>query len=379
MGYLVILTLAWLNSLIGKGKGILLTICAFCWMAYLGGAASPDTTLDYSGYQYYYDLLVKGLQGNRLEWLYTLLSKIAISYGLDYAQFRLWLICATFLILFIAVLRLTEMPIMFVALFLLFPFFNEVTQVRSFVAYSLVLFGLVFLKKLNIRNIIMFELIVWLGMGFHSSAAIFLFIPIIQFFVQQKGIKRASVLVTEFTIISSLFLLVTSKVGVVVKTIASVLEIFAGSSISNTFINLMNNSNKGKMFFFFVLLSYAVFQWTLVNAGSEYFNNKLAKTPYDKTPYAQYTLLFMGEMLIPLLLISDQLQRFQRIGIESGLLLVGTLFLNDRKKKGLLSFLFLAKVIVFIVISIYLYYGLTVPNAVFPNSIPYIAHLINES
>ncbi|MBZ5963224.1 EpsG family protein [Leuconostoc gasicomitatum] len=375
MGYFIILIMSWLDSLISKGKGIILTLIAFAWMAYLGGAASPNTTLDYAGYQYYYDLLVKELPGNRLEWLYTSLSEIAISHNFEYAEFRLWLICVTFIILFIAVLRLTEKPIVFAALFLIFPFFNEVTQVRSFVAYSLVLFGLSFLKKLTIMNIIIFEFIVWLGIGFHSSAAIFVLIPVIQFFVQKVGIKKASHSATVFTIIFSLVLLVTSRVSVIVNLIASMLEIIAGSSVSITFINLMNHSSNRKTFFLIALLSYAVFQWYLSNIGNELFDND----KQVQVPYAQYSLLIMGEMLLPLLLLSDQLQRFQRIGIEGGLLIVGTLFLREKRNKDNTAYIFIIKVLIFVFISMYIYYGLTDLNTDFPNSIPYIAHLVSES
>lgn len=375
MGYLIVLTLSWFDSLISKGKGILFTICAFAWMAYLGGAASPTTTLDYSGYQYYYDLLVNGLPGNRLEWLYTLLSKLAISHNFEYAQFRLWLICATFIILFISVVRLTERPIIFVALFLLFPFFNEVTQVRSFVAYSLVLLGLTFLKKLTLKNTIIFEFIVWLGMGFHSSAAIFIFIPLIQLLIRKFGISRSSRLATIFTILFSLVLIVTSKIGFVINVIAKMLDIVAGNSISITFIDLMGHSSNRKLFFLIALISYVVFQWGLANLGEKLFEN----SAQNQVPYPQYALLIMGEMLLPLLLLSDQLQRFQRIGLEGGFLIVGTLFLREQNRTEGKAYIFIIKTLIFVIISMYIYYGLTNMNTDFPNSIPYIAHFVKES
>lgn len=374
MGYFIVLAISWIGSLISKGKGIICTFIAFLWMAYLGGTASPTTTTDYISYQYYYNLLLNGLPGNRLEWLYTYLSKVAIYYGFDYASFRLFLIYATFIILFIAVIRLTEKPILFSALFLIFPFFNEVTQVRSFVAYTLVLFGLTFLKKLSFKNILIFEVIVWLGMGFHSSASVFLFIPLVQIFVQKAGITKASYLSTILTFSFALLLMISSKIGTLINFMARILELVGGSFIATTFTNLMNHSSNRKIFFVIALISYVSYQWYLAKVGNECSTNNSS----FRVPYSLYALLLMGELLLPLLLISDQLQRFQRIGIESGLLIASTLFYEKVKTKKSGRYLFILIVVVLILISMFLYYGLTDINADFPKSIPYIGHFIKE-
>lgn len=374
MGYFIVLIISWIGSLISKGKGIILTVIAFAWMAYLGGTASPTTTTDYISYQYYYNLLLNGLPGNRLEWLYTYLSKVSIHYGFDYASFRLFLICATFVILFTAVIRLTEKPILFSALFLVFPFFNEVTQVRSFIAYTLVLFGLTFLKNLRFKNLIIFEVIVWLGMGFHSSASVFLFIPLVQMFVQKVGITKASYFSTIFTLVFTLLLMITSRIGTLINLIAKMLEVIGGSSVATTFVNLMSHSSNRKMFFVIALVIYISYQWYLTKVGNECSLNDSS----FRVPYSLYALLIMGELLLPLLLISDQLQRFQRIGIESGLLIASSIFYEKMRTKKSEGYLFLLIVSILILISMFLYYGLTDISADFPKSIPYIGHFIKE-
>lgn len=374
MGYFVILALSWFDTLIAKNKGIFITIIAFAWMAYLGGAASPISTLDYATYQYYYSLLVNGQQ-NRLEWLYNYFSNIAILHNLEYSDFRLWLISVTFVILFLAVVRLTAKPIIFAAFFMIFPFFNEVTQVRSFVAYTLVLFGLSFLNSLTIKKIIVFELFVWLGMGFHSSAAIFSLVPFVQFLIKKNGVFKVSCLSIIFTSTMSLLLFITSRSKIIVGLIGSALHIVAGSSISDTFVNLMNNSGGGVLFFLTIFLSYSLFQWYLVQTGARIFKS----ASEELVPFSQYALLIVGELLLPLLLVSDQLQRFQRFGIETGILIVGTIFFQMRNKKDNGAFIFFSIMLIFILFFAYVFYGVMNPSDDFPKSIPYIAHLMSEN
>lgn len=374
MGYLVILTLTWLNALIGKSKGILLTIFAFCWMAYLGGAASPITTTDYASYKYYYDLLVNGQPGNRMEWLYTYFSELAIAHNFDYALFRLWLVCITFLILFIAVLRLTSNPDLFTALFLIFPLFNEITQIRSFVAYTLVLVGISFLNILNFKRIIVYEFFVFLAIGFHSSAAIFSIIPVIVLLIKKIGLRKVSRISLIITVLFSLILLITSKINIVVNLLANFLTIIGGASVSITFLNLMNNSSNRKFFFLMVLLSYILFTKFIIFLGE---NVGKSDSDLSLKILPVFSLLFIGEMLIPLLLISDQLQRFQRFGIEGGMVIFSMIILNFGNKK-IVSRKYILIVFLFTIFNMFLYYGLFNYDNEFSQSIPYLSHLVKE-
>lgn len=375
MGYFIILIMSWLDSLISKGKGIILTLIAFAWMAYLGGAASPNTTLDYASYQYYYNLLATGLPGNRMEWCYTLLSNVAISYNLDYYTFRIYLVSATFIVLFAAVLRLTKKPVLFAAMFMIFPFFNEVTQIRSFVAYTIVLLGVSFMrKKVTLKTILFYELTVLLAMGFHSSAGIFLFLPIIIIMIQKHEIHTIFRRVTIASIILTFILMVLSVGNVFINTIGKSLEFVAGSQISTTFVNLMSHSDGSKVMFLEIFLAYfgltyLIYFYVMNNSYLNYLkDNQAFKLCFS-------LVLFLG-LLLPLLLISRDLVRFQRFGFEVGMLIVATLLsVLEQKKQS--RFLFLSLAIVFIGVGgwqIYYVYG-----SPFWDSIPYIAHLVSES
>lgn len=372
MGYFIVLILSWCDSFLSKKRGILLTVVAFTWMAYLGGSASPITTTDYASYQYYYDLVASGLPGNRLEWLYTFLSKVAISFNLDYPTFRMWLISATFIILIIAVIRLTERPIVFAALFLIFPFFNEITQVRSFVAYSIVLLGVSFLKQCHFHNLIIFGMAIVLAMGFHSSAAIFFLLPIVRALVKRIGIIKVAIGANFLVLLFTILLVITAKVSVVVNLISRILEVVAGNSVSVTFTTLISHSNGSKTFLLMAVILYIANQWYLtIN-----INNLALTDSQFQIPYASFSLLIMGEVLLPLLLLSDQLQRFQRIGIESGFLIAGTLLAYRLKSK---SINFSILMVLFLTLSnMFLYYGLNSINDEFPQSIPYLGHFISQ-
>lgn len=375
MGYLIVLTFSWFDSLISKSKGILLTACAFAWMAYLGGDASPTTTLDYASYEYYYNLLVTGLPGNRMEWCYTLLSNVAINYNLDYATFRILLVSATFLVLFFTVLRLTKKPVLFASIFMLFPFFNEVTQVRSFVAYTIVLLGISFMRyKVSFKGILFFELSVLLAMGFHSSAGIFLFLPIISMVIQKRGIAKIFKEVTIFSILFACFLMIMSVGNVFVNLIGSVLNVVAGPQVSSTFVNLMSHSDGSTVLFVTVFFSYVGLTSILYLCVDN--NHCLTYLKDDPMFKICFSLLLFIELLVPMLLISRDLVRFPRFGFEVCFLVIGTILFALEKNNQTKTWFLIFSILCISVGGWEIYYVYGPP---FWDSIPYIAHLINES
>ncbi len=363
MGYLFILITSWFNTLYIKGKGYLVAILAFAWMAYLGGAASAFTTLDYANYATYYQLTAAGVDV-RLEWLYTLLSRRAVIVGLDYAQFRLILFGVTFAILFVAVIRLTELPVLFAACFMLFPFFDEVTQVRSFVAYSIALLATSFLSRLSLKRILVFEALIVLAIGFHSSAGVFVLLPLLQYAVQKTSPAHAARVVDIVMIVFALFLLVFSKINFLVNLIAKLLLFVSSESTSNSFLSLMAQQTGSKKFFLEVFIGYWLFKKLILWAGKD--NPKAISANV-------YSLFLLGQLLLPLLLISDQMQRLPRLGIEAAILIIGTLVATEVSKSKRAQQVILLT-LGLVLVNAFFYYGLLEPSAPFPTSIPYLAH-----
>lgn len=373
MGYFIVLIMSWIDSLLSKGKGIIIAAVAFFWMAYLGGAASPLTTTDYPDYQNSYIMLSKGIQG-RFEWMYTYLSNYAIQQNFDYAKFRLWLISAIFLILFISVIRLTNKPILFAAFFLIFPFFNEVTQVRSFSAYTIVLFGLSFLKNdLNFKNIIIFEFATFIAMGFHSSAGIFLLVPVFIFIVRKMGFINSFKRFGTLTIFFTALLLLLSSGKFFVKIISNILNLLVGKSISTTFTNLMSISGGNEFTFFEVSITYWMLLYLIY-----FFVKNVSCLSYLKTNelfISCFSLsLFIG-FLSPLLLISVDLVRFQRFGFEILIILISILYGVLQKNHVENKILLLISILLICVAgwSIYSIYG-----PLFIQSIPHIGHFVKN-
>lgn len=365
MVYLLIVIASWFNIFFIQRKSYALFVISFSWMAYLGGLASPVTTTDYPNYYTYYQMTAAGMDV-RLEWLYTLLSRRAALLGLDYAQFRLILIGFTFLILFVAVIRLCKAPILFTACFMIFPFFNEITQVRTFVAFSIILLATSFIEPFSVKRIVFFEILTILAMGFHSSAGVFIFLPLIGLAIKKRDIAYVSKTIDVATIIFTLFLVAFSSISALTKLIGNILLTVAGTKTSASFLNLMAVHSGRKLFFLEILVAYL-----LVKQVIWYYS--LDKS---KINISVYSLFLYGELLTPLLLLSDQMQRFPRFGIETAFLIIGTIVaerINANRQVRLMVLLTL----ILVLSNAFLYYGLTNPSAPFPSSVPYLAHFKN--
>lgn len=368
MGYFTVLFISWMTSIFSRKKGVVISALAFAWMSYLAGTASPDTTLDYLSYRVTYNVVATGQMGNRMEWLYTFLSEVASRHSLDYAAFRLWIMSFGFLILFIAVLRLSESPVLFTAMFLIFPFFSEATQVRSFIAYSIVLLAVSFLREgFKLRRLIPMEGLILLAAGFHSSALIYAVLPVVFIFINKLGIVRSSSVVTIITFISSMFMFVAKSSGTVVEFIYKLLSIFGGHAVADTFASLMRLSGGRLSYFLLTIVTYTLFQ-AIVAVKLEKLN-MLDSAAYKIN--SVWSIVLTSQLLIPLLLVSDQMLRFQKFGMEAMMLLLGTLLVKSPKG----SKLWLAPfIILFLTANFVRYYGVMDYTRLFLESIPYIGH-----
>lgn len=106
------------------------------------------------------------------------------SLNLTFAQFKgLLTVIGLILILITCQNFLSKNSNLVLGLYLLYPALINVVQIRFFFASSIVIFSLIFLKKENVINLIIFALLVGVGITIHTSVAfylVFLLIPIIE-------------------------------------------------------------------------------------------------------------------------------------------------------------------------------------------------------
>lgn len=106
MLYIINMSLLYLFNLV-KEKKIWFTFPLIIVLIVKGGLPDPYTTVDYLAYESEYNNKYLGFV-SRFEWLYQDISSWAVKNYLTYSQFRVCLITGTFIILFVAVRRLTK-------------------------------------------------------------------------------------------------------------------------------------------------------------------------------------------------------------------------------------------------------------------------------
>ena len=161
-----------LNFMFPKSKKLFVFDFLFMWML-IGWNYS---VADYEIYlrRYMYSLMSFAT----LEPLYVYLQDIAKEQSLDYNSF---LMCMTFVFLFIrmiAILGMSKRHNIVVALYLLFPYIMDITQVRMFYATSVVLLGLMFFIKGYKWGSIILLISVIIATMIHASCAFYLLLPL---------------------------------------------------------------------------------------------------------------------------------------------------------------------------------------------------------
>ncbi|WP_186727208.1 EpsG family protein [Leuconostoc carnosum] len=148
-------------------------------LAYYAGTMQPDSSFDTLTYQNYYEQIGKsfqpfGVENQQFEVGFKILNILANQIGLSYGEFRLIFFYLSFFIILLALKKLDVNLSKFIALYSVFPFFSDVTQVRNFLMLSLVLFGYSFLKGGSRKNFVIATCLILIGASIQSFGYLFL-------------------------------------------------------------------------------------------------------------------------------------------------------------------------------------------------------------
>lgn len=374
MIYIGIVVWNWLDTLIKK-KSLIIPILSLLYLAWLGGAANPVTTTDYDNYEANYNMMFSLTYNSRFEWAYLSLAKAASLSGLSYAQFRLILVSVIFIVLFLAIRRFTNNLSFFVATFSIFPFFNEVTQVRSFAMYTLVLLAAGFLVKINKKNVLISVALIFLSTGFHSSGYFYFIFLVIRLLIYKK-IKLGKILIF-LSLFASLILMITSSTSIGVS-LAQLVGRLTGNSAAteNILLNFVGTSAR-RLYILKVITIYGM-AYGLSQKMAKYLLTgqfSLKKTSIASKAEVLMSLIYMGMLGLPLLVMSDQYQRFPRFGLEA-VVIIAALYFEFKIKISERIYGMIITLILTTLASIVFY---DLPSSTFAQSIPYIAHWLKSN
>lgn len=175
-----------LNFSFPRSKVLLVTDFLFMWIL----MGWNHSVADYSVYLQRYNY--PEIYGT-MEQLYVFFQDIGKSLGLNYDSFLIVMTFVFLLIRYFAIFGLSRKHNCIIALYMLFPFIMDITQLRMFYASSIVLLGLFFYKKYNYKKRGAFVFCVFniIATLIHAASVVYFIIPL-AVYIDKDKIKKYS-------------------------------------------------------------------------------------------------------------------------------------------------------------------------------------------
>lgn len=280
-------------------------LAAFGGLAYLVGAAGPKTT-DYATYESYYQSV--GIGTPYFERGYTALEQLFSNWGCDYATFRLALAVIATFFLYIGVRRFTDNMIFFAIAYYLSVLFLDVIQIRNYVAISLIIFAISFLKEKTWWGVGIAIVGCLLAAQFHSIGYVFL--PVVCLRLLPKRWLKPALIVLMVLVLFVMML--TVVVGA--NYVSAVLGKIAGivTSRANLAARITSMYTDRTSLFRIVGLTFTAFSGALF----AFFIDYIAK--FSKQDHETFNTLLCGFMMsfyaLPADFLAYDYSRIQRNG-----------------------------------------------------------------
>lgn len=315
-------------------------------------ASFPASTIsDYFSYNYFYQNLV--LQKGVFEGGYSFLSSTAVALGLSYSSFRLILFIIGFLILTIGISRYTKNLAVFFALYAIYPFMDDIVQVRNFLMMSCLIMASTYLFKDNKTNWVLYTFWILLGSSFHSSGYVYLLVIPIYYLYKYKYGKV--ILVSAVPILMLCSIIPTFR-----SVLSSVLTLlpFGGDFTAKLGGYLMNRANSAFLPLWVIIISMLILSIYNYRYFSNIQNEILDKNVYEekrKMLFATICFMILSGFLATYLTVDLEFFRTSRnlypILIASSV----TIFQEKRNDKKGLPYI---SILVFLVLLSFLYFNI---------------------
>ncbi|MCT2872725.1 EpsG family protein [Limosilactobacillus fermentum] len=246
---------------------VIYALCALGTMAYLMGTVDTLHSFDTSAYEYMYSYLPST---HRFEAGYMNLTYWFYSHNVPYVEFRLISFAIFVVIMFMGIRLLTNNWIAFYSLYLIFPFFMDVTQVRQFFMFSLVIFGSGIIARYKGKlSFLVGALIIILSCEFQSSGIVYVLLLFLMRFNYKKLLHIGEYLLW---IESGLAVLLHFSNGNrVIQKALSVIVGITGRSDTESIISLYSQGSSFSRVTFYIMsiiLGFYVYR-LLINSISE--------------------------------------------------------------------------------------------------------------
>lgn len=300
----VILLSLVVGSIFYKKQNLILGFFLASYLAFIT-ASMPSNISDFSIYKNEYDNHLMSMEP-----LYNLLSKIASYAGLNYEQFRYIIAIGFFLVLYWAIVRLKLNSLLIFAIYGIFPFFVDAIQIRILGYTAFFVLALSFFKDGSRKNLIISEILLIVGTGFHSIGLIFVLFPVFYYIQRRYSDRMIFFFMTFFNLFVALFLVFFGKKWLLGGGLASLISTLTGRE---TLGNLLTSYYVESASLFGLIIWWAI----IIFAFSIVFIIKERENQLNYTPVISgigRTLLIITSLSIPLLVMGGTYSRVYRIG-----------------------------------------------------------------
>ena len=305
MIYIFLVIIGILLSLMGIVKNPYLKwtyiLIALVTMIYLMGTVSPYHSFDTSAYMYMFNLPPST---HRFESGYMNLSYFFYVNGFSYETFRISSYFIFTLAMFIGVYQLTPNLIGFYSLYLIFPFFLDVTQVRQFFMTALVIFGagMICTQKKSLRCLGVVSIL--LSPLFQISGFLYYLLLIMHKISYKKTLRLMDYLIWMLPILT--LVIHYAHLNKIISRVLGLFLISRSNAVDS--VNLYTQGSSFSITIYYILsimLCYFLFRKIIIAA---YKKNSLVRT-------ILINIFFVGVISTPLLASSSDFERFIRMSI----------------------------------------------------------------
>jgi len=201
-----------------KSRLIFYLLLAWIWILFAFNTMNGD----YDAYSYNYNYLLQDYGFNSFGLGYTLFQKLATYFNLDYQGFLLLFSFVGLVLIAVSINNYTEKGAIVLSLYIIYPFFWDVTQIRNFFSMAIIIYFSKYILSQN-KNYMKYIIGVIIAAQFHISALFYLLFILIKFF----NLKRITMISTFITIL---------------------LLAFSNASIGRIILKLLSSEGKMKYF-----------------------------------------------------------------------------------------------------------------------------------
>lgn len=289
---------------------------------------------------------------------FKFLILICNSCNLSFMQFRILISCLGYLLIFSTIEKYSSYPNLVLLLYMIYPFINDIIQIRNFFAYSIVLFSIRYLIENKKNNIYKFLLCIFLASAFHISSVFYFTLVFVKLFNNRQIIKNARIFVPLLVLLSY-----TPIIPLLVKLI------FKSDKIYKYFLR---RTTWGLLIVFGLLFLIYFIQLQMNNTCQKYIldvnNSKKIKSDIIIIKRNYYEILLkMNSLLLftaPLLVYNfNYIRLYRNILVLNYIIYIDAIMYNKSKNK---YYDYLILIIVQMLILFMLFYGLHYDEQIIP-------------